>query len=82
MGFVVDQQPVRALRPHGPYPALGITVRPRCPRRGLHDPYALAGQDIVEALAPARGGVTTDDTTLFLVEWRGGSLGDLVTMDA
>ena len=27
------------------------------------------------ALASARGGVTTDDTTLFLVEWRGGSLG-------
>ena len=27
------------------------------------------------ALASARGGVTTDDTTLFLVEWRGGSAG-------
>lgn len=27
------------------------------------------------ALASARGGVTTDDTTLFLVEWRGGSVG-------
>ena len=27
------------------------------------------------ALASARGGVTTDDTTLFLVEWRSGSLG-------
>jgi serine phosphatase RsbU (regulator of sigma subunit) len=27
------------------------------------------------ALASARGGVTTDDTTLFLVEWRGGSPG-------
>ncbi len=27
------------------------------------------------ALALARGGVTTDDTTLFLVEWRGGSVG-------
>ena len=27
------------------------------------------------ALTSARGGVTTDDTTLFLVEWRGGSLG-------
>jgi len=27
------------------------------------------------ALASARGGVTTDDTTLFLVEWRGGYLG-------
>jgi len=26
------------------------------------------------ALASARGGVTTDDTTLFLVEWRGGSV--------
>jgi len=27
------------------------------------------------ALASARGGLTTDDTTLFLVEWRGGSAG-------
>jgi len=27
------------------------------------------------ALASARGGLTTDDTTLFLVEWRGGSVG-------
>ena len=27
------------------------------------------------ALASARGGVTTDDTTLFLLEWRGGSVG-------
>ena len=27
------------------------------------------------ALASARGGLTTDDTTLFPVEWRGGSVG-------
>ena len=26
----------------------GITVRPRCPRRSLHDPHALTGQDIIE----------------------------------
>jgi serine phosphatase RsbU (regulator of sigma subunit) len=33
------------------------------------------------ALASARGGVTTDDTTLFLVEWRGGSAGQLAAVD-
>lgn len=33
------------------------------------------------ALALARGGVTTDDTTLFLVEWRGGSAGQLAAVD-
>lgn len=32
-------------------------------------------RSLSRALASARGGVTTDDTTLFLVEWRGGSLG-------
>jgi serine phosphatase RsbU (regulator of sigma subunit) len=34
------------------------------------------------ALARARDGVTTDDTTLFLVEWRGGSADHLGTADA
>jgi serine phosphatase RsbU (regulator of sigma subunit) len=34
------------------------------------------------ALAQARDGVTTDDTTLFLVEWQGGSVGHLGTLDA
>ena len=33
------------------------------------------------ALAQARGGVTTDDTTLFLVEWRGGPVGRLAAAD-
>ena len=33
------------------------------------------------ALASARGGVTTDDTTLFLVEWRGGTAGQLAAVD-
>jgi hypothetical protein len=34
------------------------------------------------ALARARDGVTTDDTTLFLVEWRGGPADHLATVDA
>jgi serine phosphatase RsbU (regulator of sigma subunit) len=34
------------------------------------------------ALVRARGGVTTDDATLFLVEWRGGSADHLATVDA
>jgi serine phosphatase RsbU (regulator of sigma subunit) len=34
------------------------------------------------ALARARGGVTTDDTTLFLVEWRGGSADHLAAVDS
>lgn len=33
------------------------------------------------SLARARGGVTTDDTTLLLVEWRGGSVGPLAAVD-
>jgi serine phosphatase RsbU (regulator of sigma subunit) len=33
------------------------------------------------ALARARDGMTTDDTTLFLVEWRGGSADHLATVD-
>jgi hypothetical protein len=48
VGFVVDQHPVGALGPYGAYPTFGVTVRPGRPRRGLHDPYAVAGQDIVE----------------------------------
>ena len=48
MAFAVDQHPVRALGPHGPYPPFGIAVRPGCLRRGLHDSHALARQDIVE----------------------------------
>jgi serine phosphatase RsbU (regulator of sigma subunit) len=39
-------------------------------------------RSLSHALARARGGVTTDDTTLFLVEWRGGSADHLATVDA
>jgi hypothetical protein len=46
--FAVDQQPVRALRPDRPHPALGITIRPRRPGRNPHDPHALAGEDSIE----------------------------------
>jgi serine phosphatase RsbU (regulator of sigma subunit) len=42
-------------------------------------------QEIVRSLShglvQARGGVTSDDTTLFLVEWRGGSADHLATVD-
>jgi hypothetical protein len=48
VGFVVDQHPVGALRPYGPHPAFGITVRPGCPRRNLHHCHALASEDLVE----------------------------------
>jgi serine phosphatase RsbU (regulator of sigma subunit) len=41
-------------------------------------------QDMVRtlshALVEARGGMTTDDTTLLLVEWRGGSADHLATV--
>jgi hypothetical protein len=33
------------------------------------------------SLVQARGGVTTDDATLFVVEWRGGSAGHLAVVD-
>jgi serine phosphatase RsbU (regulator of sigma subunit) len=39
-------------------------------------------RSLSHALVRARGGVTTDDTTLFLVEWRGGSADHLATVDA
>jgi serine phosphatase RsbU (regulator of sigma subunit) len=38
-------------------------------------------RSLSHALVQARGGVTSDDTTLFLVEWRGGSAGHLTTVD-
>lgn len=34
------------------------------------------------ALMRARGGITSDDATLFLIEWRGGTTGHLTTLDA
>ena len=33
MALAVDQHPVRALGPHGPYPPFGMAVRPGCLRR-------------------------------------------------
>src|SRR5438067_164922 len=48
VGLVIDEHPVGALGPYGPYPAFGITVRPGRPRRGLHDPDALAREDGIE----------------------------------
>jgi serine phosphatase RsbU (regulator of sigma subunit) len=38
-------------------------------------------RSLSHALVQARGGVTTDDTTLLLVEWRGGSADYLATVD-
>jgi serine phosphatase RsbU (regulator of sigma subunit) len=38
-------------------------------------------RSLSHALVQARGGVTSDDTTLFLVEWRGGSADHLATVD-
>jgi len=34
--LAVDQHPVSALGSRGAYPSLGVAVRPRGPRRGLH----------------------------------------------
>jgi hypothetical protein len=48
MGFAADQHPVSALRPHRWYPASAMTARPGRPRRSLHDPHALAGEDGTE----------------------------------
>jgi serine phosphatase RsbU (regulator of sigma subunit) len=38
-------------------------------------------RSLSHALVQARGGATSDDTTLFLVEWRGGSADHLATVD-
>ena len=48
MSLAVDQHPVGAFGPGGRYPAFRITVRPGRPRRSRHEPYALAGEDIIE----------------------------------
>src|SRR6266568_3402865 len=48
MALAVNQHPVGALGRYRPYPAFGITVRPGRPRRGLHGPYTLAGEDVIE----------------------------------
>jgi len=36
VGLVIDEHPVGALGPYGPYPAFGIAARPGRPRQGLH----------------------------------------------
>jgi hypothetical protein len=46
--FAVDEHPVGALASCGSYPSLGITVRPRSPRRDLGWLHALTGEDGVE----------------------------------
>jgi hypothetical protein len=51
MGLVIGQHRVHALGPHGPYPPLRMTVRPRRLRRDRHDRHALAGEDIIECAA-------------------------------
>jgi hypothetical protein len=38
-------------------------------------------RELSHSLTRARGGSTTDDTTLFMVEWRGGSADHLTTID-
>ena len=48
MPFVVDEHPVGAFGSCGAYPPLGIAVRTRGPRRGLHYLHALAAEDLVE----------------------------------
>jgi serine phosphatase RsbU (regulator of sigma subunit) len=38
-------------------------------------------QDLSHTLKRARGGVTTDDATIFLIEWRGGTADHLTVID-
>ncbi|WP_328467010.1 PP2C family protein-serine/threonine phosphatase [Streptomyces sp. NBC_00448] len=38
-------------------------------------------QDLSHTLKQARGGVTTDDATILLIEWRGGTADHLATLD-
>jgi hypothetical protein len=59
MGFALDEHPVGALGPDGPYPAFGITVRSGCPGRGLYNPHALAGRDMIERAGELRVEGTT-----------------------
>jgi len=51
MATVEDQQPVETLGSNGANKALGDRVRLRRSHRRLHDPYALAAEDLVEGAA-------------------------------
>ena len=48
MSLVVDEHPIRALGPCCPYPAFGIAVRTRRPRRRFHYLYAFVSEDGIE----------------------------------
>jgi len=52
-----DQHPVGDLGPDGAHPALGMSVRPRAPRRDLHRPDPRGEQHRVERLSELPGPV-------------------------
>ena len=56
-----DQQPIGALSPDGPYPALGTGVRSRATRRDLHHLYTSSGQHGVECVRELPGPVTDQE---------------------
>jgi hypothetical protein len=48
MALAVNQHPVGHLDPGGEHEPFRISIRPGHPRRGLHGPYTLAGEDVIE----------------------------------
>lgn len=47
---ISNEQPVQALRTHGPHASLGDGVRPGRAKRSPHDLKALATEDLVEGM--------------------------------
>jgi len=65
---VEDQQPVQALGAHGADEAFRDRVRARRPHRRLHDPYALAPEDLIEGAAVLAVAVADQDAHALLGE--------------
>src|SRR6058998_994857 len=71
MTAVQDQQPVQTFGAHASNEALRNCVRLRRPHRRLHDPDALAAEDLVEGAAVLAVAVTDQETRALVGEVEG-----------
>jgi hypothetical protein len=62
----IDQQVIEALAPQRAHESLGLAVRARRSRRGLDDPYAAAGEYLVEH--PRELAITVSDQESELID--------------
>jgi hypothetical protein len=66
MAAIQDKQPVKTLGAHGPDEAFRDRVRLRRPKRRLHDPDALAAEDLVEGSAVLAVAITNQEADAML----------------